>query len=204
MSQRYEVCCCWKRALTVVGKGVIKEVEVQLYGLIRKFGPNGQSWASLTRLELAKDSIPTFDLFPWTVIHYTDVESSPFFGISEFKVEFCRFVFEIFGSIFPACLQDAVAKVESLMVFSKGFDVVCNAGIFAEHVYLMENLKLNRRLKDMISFNEVNDKGSIVRHQVVNYAAFHETVAAPSNAFQDHAAFGGASALMEVVSEDGK
>ncbi len=87
------------------------------------------------------------------------------------------------------------------MVFAKGFDVICNCGVYAEHTYLTEEVKLNRKLKDCISFQDKQTNSGVTRHQVVNFNFFHDTVPAPSMVFQNAAAFGGASALFEVISE---
>jgi inward rectifier potassium channel len=158
-------------------RGMIKEVEVQVFTLVRKVGPNGQWWGSMTSLELAKSALPQMDMYPWTVIHYID-ENSPFY-----KTEW----------------REVLESVESVIVHAKGFDVVCNGGIYADKVYVTEKIELNRRFKDMISFDQ---RANGVKHQIVNYRYFHDTVPGASERFEQMAAFGGATSLMEVVSSN--
>ncbi len=81
---------------------------------------------------------------------------------------------------------------------AKGYDVVCNGQIYSDKVFVTEKIEINRAFKDMISFTE---KGNDVRHQVVNYQYFHDTVPRASIRFEQMTAFGGAASLMEVVSE---
>jgi hypothetical protein len=151
----------------------IKDVHVKVFAMVRK-----ENWTSLVSLHLEKKFMPELGMFPWTLVHPIDANSP-------LAVEHWEDV-----------------NVQQILVHISGVDVIVNTVMYDSKSYKIENVRLNHKLRDLISYETIElEDGQRGRKQLVNLKHFHHTVSSPSERFESYSTYGGAAAMMDVVTE---
>jgi inward rectifier potassium channel len=127
----------------------ILEAEATVFLFAEVTTREGHSFRRFQPLQLVRSRQPMFAL-SWTLIHLID-ETSPLFG---------------------ATAQSLLAGTAEIVVAVSGVDEVFAQRIYARHSYLPDEIIWNRRLADVLSFDESG-------HRVVNYYNFHKLMEPP-------------------------
>lgn len=179
-------------------RGRIHTAQCEVYALVRKSDSGGQIWTTLKKLRLARDALPVIDMFPWTVVHYLDGKGEEEGG-GEKEGEENGGDYEE-SPLSKSSWDSVCEEVDSIVVHAQGEDTTVNASIFAEQRYPIEEIKINCKPKDMMSFQQHPSKPNL-RTQTVNYKYFHDVEPSPSDRYVDMAAFGGASSTLDIQSD---